>query len=777
MYVEGCHDCPVRGKKVGSRGNPKAGLVYVGESPGVEELRDGEPFIGPSGKLLWVSTPGGDSPEILTTNAMCCRIPGKADENPRLKALKHKASITCSGRLLDEIKAHPRRVIVALGNYALWALTGNYNFKISQVRGKIIPSQYATIGIIPVMHPAALLRGTGNLRQFRRDIAYAHHLANGGAPYQPIEPRYEVFGTPQAVAKAVKDLINQPLISCDVETTGFNSRTDKIIDLGLAYNPEFVYLFPAEVIPHLQRLFALSRSRWLYHNGKFDVQFLRKAGLKARVDEDTLLLSYALDEQKGVHDLETIAGDLFDAPDYKHLVRPYLGKGRTYADIPKGVLYKYRLAPDVSYTLQAFRQLREQVRADVHLEKLYTKTLIPASDLLSYVETHGLYVNQDQVNTNQEVFEGRLAELLTQIKAIGGENFNPNSTYDVAELLFDKMRLPRKRGRSTDKKVLAKLPQKPIIKLIQEHRKVAKALSTYVYAIRDASAHDGRVHATYLIHGTRTGRLSSNEPNLQNIPRAKEQRSMFMAPPGKVLMEVDLNQAELRSLAALSNDAFLCSVYNDPAGVSIHDRVAIKFWGANFTPEDKMKAKNVNFGIVYGITSTGLVEQIGGSKQEAQGFIDMWFDNAPEAHTFIKKCRSAPVRGVTLITAFGRKKRHMIVTRENLHELQNEASNFPHQSIASDITLHAAIRVRRRLIKLNAHIVNLIHDSMLIEMPNNPYVIAAVGKTVITEMQQVPRDWGITRVPFKAEAKVGTRWGYLTDDAYKAALRDSHMTA
>lgn len=760
-----CANCPFGGFKVGSSGDLKSEIVIVGESPGVEEIRTKEPFVGPSGRLLWDSL-NIPREQCYVTNAMKC-FPGNKKNPTRLA----KAARECRHSLLEEISQAPRKLIIAFGNAAVWGLTGDFGHKITQIRGKLIQSPLAELGILPVIHPAALLRGAGNVRQFKEDLHYGAHLlgykgnGHGEGAKKFIVPNY-----------TVEPLIlhGSSLIAADIETEGFNRQRDKILCVGVAEEPNTVAIYNARGerpnLEQLQTLMEREDLRWIWHNGKFDIGFLRAAGFsQARVDEDTLLLSYTLDESAGVHDLEQVMSDLLGAPDYKHKLKPYVPKkSDSYAKIPDHVLHPYA-AWDVSGTLQIFQKLRPKVAKDPDLEKLYTKVLLPASEMLTRVEERGIYVDQDKLEENDVKLQREMAKAEEALEKATGLKINPRSPQQVAHLLYDVLKLKhqgRSRGRSTDKEALSKLPPHAAVKALLHYRKVQKLHSTYVKGVYKAleASGDGRVHATFLLHGTRTGRLSSRNPNLQNIPRLDYIRSMFIPTPGYRFVEVDLNQAELRSLAALSGDPFLCSVYTS-TGRSLHNEVAIEFFGPNYTTDQKIRAKAVNFGIVYGRQAPSIAEEFTIPTSEAQGYIDQWFARAPKARDFIQRCRQAAVKGETITTPFGRKKRHRLVTRENMHELQNEAANFPHQSIASDITLLSAVEVQDELASIDAYIVNLVHDSILVECPDTDEHANWVYEVIAAAMEQTPIDWGITRVPFKAESKIGYGWGDLKEVA------------
>lgn len=748
-----CENCPFGGKQIGARGSTRAPIVFVGESPGVQELKQGKPFVGPSGKVLSSVIPNNLSYYI--TNALQC-FPRRKDPTRMAKATK-----CCNARLINEIQCLEvkPKIIVALGNSAMWSLTGNYALKITQDRGKLFPSELSEWGIIPVMHPAALLRGMGSHKKFVKDIEYAIRLARGGKPKVPPEYTYEVPETLEEVQAAIDKLRDLPLLIGDIETGGLDNRTDRLLCLGVTWKPGHVIIFPEQFIPNLESLFT-GKAKWCWHNGKFDIAFLRRQGLQARVDEDTMLLSYCLDENPGQHDLEQISSDLLGAPDYKFMVQPYLpNKSSSYANIPPEVLYDYNHL-DCGNTERIFQIMRKAVRADVNLEKLYTKTLIPASELLYHVEHNGLLVDPGQLAKNDVRLKAAIEVEGEKLNEIAGHSVNANSPKQMAELLYDELGF-QSRGRSTDKKSLDKLPQgHPAITALKAYRKVSKARSTYVVGLARKIHSDGRVHPSFLLHGTKTGRLACRGPNLQNIPRDPELRGQFVAKEGHIFIEIDLSQAELRCLAALSGDVAMCEIYNS-TDRSLHDEVAKELFGLDFDSEQKMRAKAVNFGIVYGRTAQSLAEEFNTTFREGQRQIDTWFARFPEAHKFILLCRQAPIKNQTMVTVFGREKRFGLVTKHNLNDLQNEAANFPHQSIASEITLHAAIIVRPILAKMGIDIVNLVHDSIIFEVPNDPVSITYTKSLVIKTMRQVPIDWGITKVPFKAEAKEGTRWGYL----------------
>lgn len=804
--AQSCEGCPFGGPRVGSKGNPRAPIVIVAESPGIEEVKAKEPLVGPSGQLFHEYVPNaGEEGDVYILNALECRPPQSLKGEERMTHATH----CCRNRLIEKIAAHPRKIIIAMGNPAVRSLTGDDSLKITQIRGKLIESPLAELGIMPIVHIAALMRGGGSFKQWSEDIEYAFHLANDGKPKQHIPGRVKF--TPPAYLmsqKWVDYLFEKVLLAQsneltgDIETSDLHFLRGRILSLGItpANNKAISYCFYPEHFPLLKKWLESKRVSWCWHNGKFDIKWFRTIGIEARVDDDTMLMSYALDENPGTHDLETLSGNLFGAPDYKHMIKPWLPtKDSSYALVPRRVLGEYQ-AIDTCNTAQLRTMLRPLVAKDPDLEKLYTQTLIPASELLARVEMNGFHVDVERLSANERYYHGdpEAPDLETRLGVIGtlqqqaddllGFHINLGSAQQVSRVLFKHYKFRNRSKGSTDEDTLkwlqANTDGHPFIGILMKHRKAAKMYGTYVKGLRKWIAPDGRIHCTYKIHGTRTGRLSSNEPNMQNIPREVQIKGTFVAAPGYELLEVDLSQAELRSLTALSGDPVLMEIYlND---LDLHSDLAVYLFGdewkdkyynyAEDTPEyrwakeKRVKCKNVNFGIIYGITKWGLCEQINDTPAVAQEMLDAWFARYHVAGEFIKMCRGTVARNQILTTVFGRKKRVGVVSRQNLSFLQNEAANFPHQSIASDITLTAAIRCEPRLRAMGVRIVNLVHDSIIMEVPtagwgmsewdDNP-IRRAAAQLVKHELEQVPIDVGITRVPFVADAEYGDRWGYL----------------
>lgn len=780
-----CQGCPFDGPNCGTRGAVDAPIVFVGESPGMQEVRKGIPLVGPSGSIFDMNVPPDQQVYIL--NAVECMPKTALKDDDHMTV----AMNCCHDNLIAKIAAHPRKLIVTMGNWATRSILGDLSLKITQVRGKIYPSKLAEVGVMPIIHMAALMRGTGSYRQWQRDVAYAIDLGNG-APRKKYVESEAVFAEEDATQEQIDTYIeearqqgNYDELVCDLETSSLKPKDGYILQIGISNgtNPKKSWIFGLGHAAQLKSHLENREIKWAYHNGKFDIKWLERQNINARVDDDTMLMSYTLDEEGGIHGLETVAGDLLEAPNYKDMLKPWLpNKQTSYSAVPYDVLGKY-CAIDCGNTAQIRPILRERIRRDPMLEKLYTETLIPAVEYLARVELNGASVDMAVLDENDAFYTAELATHKATICKEVGYDINPGSPKQVKNMLYNELGYRDRYKGSTDVDTINKLMAiKPhiILTTLLAYRKAVKMHGTYIKGWRKHMSRLGsRIHCTYNIHGTRTGRLSSSKPNMQNIPRLARIRNQVVAAMDCELVEIDYSQAELRLLAALSEDPILCAIFIN-GGDPHTDLANVIYPGydqrvklatdtndsvlAAQCKEERTKCKNVNFGIIYGITKFGLCQQIKGTPAEAQSMLDQWFGRYIVAGAFINSCRNTPLNNQVITTCFGRKKRVGIVSPINIGFLQNEAANFPPQSIASDFTLHAGIRSWKQLEEWSCRIINTVHDSIIFEIPirNDGGKIRHKAITYVQEnMQAVPHDYGIDQVPFITDVDIGHNWGSL----------------
>jgi uracil-DNA glycosylase family 4 len=436
---------------------------------------------------------------------------------------------------------------------------------------------------------------------------------------------------------------------------------------------------------------------------------------EVRVDEDAMLLHYLLSEgNREPHGLKDLAGDMLGAdPNYDQMVKKFAPKmSDSYADVPKEILYQYA-AMDTDHTFQIYTRLKAKLCSPRYqsMAWAYENIMIPASRLLQDVERYGVWVDKPTISRLSRELEADLAEREAVLQQVARENglwdpvayaewkgpsakvpdaFKPSSPYHLL-YIFRRLGLeprdPRTKKVSTNVEALRGLPKSPFVDALVALRKAAKLLSTYVDGVWKVIDDDGRVHSTFLLHGTATGRLSSRNPNMQNIPREARIRDIFQAPPGRVLVELDYSQVELRVLAYLSGDPALQRVYEE--GRDLHDEVSEALFPGWHTykdtvrgKEERIRAKFVNFGIAYGRGAESLMAEFKTmSLPEAKSMINGWWAAFPQAHGFVQRSRAASRSGTPLQTPFGRRRSFSLVTNSNRNALENEAANFPIQCL------------------------------------------------------------------------------------------------
>lgn len=804
-----CEGCPWKTMTCGTRGPEDSPFVIIGESPGTRELHTGMPFSGPSGKMIAevLNAAGFSSLGIVpyVINAMDCY---PAEKN--LGTLE-QATRACNNRVQRQLQAHPRKLILALGLAASWAVTGDYGIRIQRDRGTVRQSPFSELGAVITLHPAFIMRNGSALSVWRKDIRQAVELLQGKQLGKWTPPTWTVVDTPSQYNDVVDEYVAAGgLVTGDIETGDLHWMKEKVLCHGITkgdgshvhvITEKMLYAMPGTT----KRLMEAPSLRWNWANGLFDIKwFMHHWGIQARVDEDVMLMSYTLNENRGYHDLDQIAQHWIGAPRHKDML-PKLPKGTSYRAYDPELLYKYN-AIDLSKTHASWFPMRAAIRADWNAINEYRTILTPATDFIARMQLYGVLADQDKIRDNIVLHEAELADIRAKINVYAqrhlGHDLNPNSPMQVKELLYLKMGLGHP-TMSTDENALIAAKRRtehPIIDLMLDHREVAKRKGTYVSNILPDPTRkknpagfiqaDGRVHADYKLHATATGRLAGSDPNMLNQPRGPLIRSQFVAGKGKIFVEVDLNQAELRSLALMSGDPILTDIYTKNE-VSIHDVTTAKAFaskaaiaadpsvaamvraqlhaGIHITDdklyaEAKMRGKAVNFGIVYGREAYSLSREFDIPMAEAQRWIDDWLGLYSGAADFIDYCRRAPQENRTLITVFGRKKRPGAVGRDTLKNLQNEFANFPHQSTASDIMLETAIEVSPVLkSRWNAHIWNELYDAIYFECDASDDLLQEAVPYIQDVITRIPRDRGLLRIPFLGDAKIGYTWGSMKD--------------
>ena len=486
------------------------------------------------------------------------------------------------------------------------------------------------------------------------------------------------------------------------------------------------------------RLLFSDRVRKAGHNIKDPMRALLDEGLPTDgFVFDTALAAYLLDATAGSYDLPRLA-------------QTYLGEE----------------LPDVQTVWALQPVLREKMDA-LGMLPLYTDIELPLCPVLARMEHTGFLVDRKALYDFGESLMSAIEQLQQSIWALAGEPFNIQSPKQLGSVLFERLMLPAgkktKTGWSTNAAVLDKLRGKhPIIEQILDYRTLTKLKSTYADGLLKEISADGRIHTNFQMTVTATGRLSSTEPNLQNIPVRRELgaqiRKMFVASPGKVLVDADYSQIELRLLAHIANDETMIAAFR--SGEDIHAVTASQVFGvplAEVTPLQRSHAKAVNFGIVYGISAFSLAQDIGVFQSEAKAYMDSYFAKYHGVHEYMTRVVEQAKADGYVTTLFGRRRDlpELKSSNFNLRSFgERVALNMPIQGTAADIIKAAMVRVdaRMRAEHLQARLLLQVHDELIVECPAEE--AETVKAILVDEMEHVV-DY---RVPLLVDAKIGASW-------------------
>lgn len=590
---------------------------------------------------------------------------------------------------------------------------------------------------------------------------------------------------------------NQGVFAIDTETTSLTPAKAKLVGISIsseigqaAYIPlaheQATDLFGAasdDDVPQMDKEECISLLKPLLedpsvmkvgHNMKYDWQILAKEGVHIHPCDDTMLISYVLDGASHSHSMDNLSALYCDHTPIKY--EEVAGKGKAQVTFDK-VAIKDALnyaAEDAEITLRLYKILKPRLAREkmVSVYETIERPLIP---VIAQMELDGVKVDPQVLNQMSQDFGKKLTELEQEIHALAGREFNVASPKQVGEVLFDEMGLEggkkTKTGtHSTSIDVLEKLAHEghDIVKKILEHRGLAKLKSTYTDALQEEiNSATGRVHTSYNMVGTSTGRLSSSDPNLQNIPIRTEEgrkiREAFIAKEGHVLISVDYSQVELRLAAEMAGVEALKQAFQD--GVDIHALTASRVFDVpleEVTPEIRRQAKAVNFGIIYGISGFGLSKQLGCPVGEASEFIKRYLSRFHEIESYMEDTKDTAKRDGYVMTLYGRKCFIPGIQDKNqmrVRGAERQAINAPLQGTAADIMKIAMGKMPAFLQKenLSAKMLLQVHDELIFEVPANEQ-----DKTIKIVRECMEESFKINSIkidtPLIAEAGSGQNW-------------------
>ncbi len=596
-------------------------------------------------------------------------------------------------------------------------------------------------------------------------------------------PKYETILSQSQLELWLQRLKQAKLFAFDTETTSLDYLQARIVGISFAVQAGEAAYIPLthdylgvppqlaldKVLQAFRPLLEDPQQLKIGQNIKYDAHVLANHGINLQgIASDTMLESYVLDSTSQ-HNMDALAEKYLNLTTIKFV--EVAGKGKkqlifNQVDIEHAAPYA---AEDADITLQLHQKLYPQLEAISKLNYVLQNIELPLVPILTKIERNGIQVDANILYKHSAELTDRLQVLEQQVYAIAGEEFNLNSPKQLQVILFDKLQLPilkktPKKDPSTAVDVLEELAiNYPLPKLILEYRGLSKLKSTYTDSLaKQINPATGRVHTSYQQAVTSTGRLSSTNPNLQNIPirnaEGRRIRQAFIAPTGYKLLAADYSQIELRIMAHLSEDDSLLKAFS--SNEDIHRATASQVFNTpidKITTEQRRNAKAVNFGLIYGMQAFGLAKQLGIKRQEAQTYIDAYFARYPGVDNYMKETKELARQQGYVETIFGR--RLYIPNIKSNNHLRRQAAertaiNAPMQGTAADLIKLAMIAMDKRIqaSKLDVKMLMQVHDELVFEIAVNDIDIAQ--KFIIEAMTQVAE----LRVPLLVEVGIGDNW-------------------
>ena len=714
----------------------------------------GVPKVGPKTAVKWLGQ--YDTLDGIMKNAE--EIKGKVGENLRefmseLPLSRDLVTIKCD----VELEGNPETLKrLAPDNAALVELFGHFEFK---------------------TWLAEASSGAGE----RSDGASATKKTN--VDVKEIEAKYETIFSEKELDKWLKKLSKAPCFSFDLETTSLNYMQAEIVGLSFSVKEgEAAYVPVAHdyldaptqldrktVLEKIKPLLEDEKVCKLGQNLKYDMNVLGNYGIHMQgIQHDTMLASYVLDSTLR-HNMDDMAVRYlsYSTTHYEDIA----GKGAkqiTFNQIEIDVAAPYA-AEDADITLRLHNIFWPQLEETKSLQNVYKDMELPLLPVLSRMERNGVLLDVEMLEKQSNQITKRLAELEQDIYKLAGQEFNIGSPKQLQVVLFEKMELPiisktPKGQPSTAESVLVELAHDyPLPKLILEYRSLSKLKSTYTDKLpKQVAEATGRVHTSYQQAVAATGRLSSTDPNLQNIPVRTEEgrriRQAFIAAPGYKMVAADYSQIELRIMAHLSEDKGLLDAFSK--GLDVHSATAAEVFGVSVeevTKDQRRSAKAINFGLIYGMSAFGLAKQLDITRPEAQEYVDLYFKRYPGVKNYMEETKEKAKEAGYVETVFGRRLYlHEINAKNGMRRQYAErtAINAPMQGTAADIIKRAMIDLDKEIENENLDIrmIMQVHDELVFEVKESQLDNAV---RLITEKME---NAATLSVPLLVDVGVGINW-------------------
>lgn len=638
----------------------------------------------------------------------------------------------------------------------------------------------------PVPAPAAASDAPVSLR----GTAAGYARATPDEAVVPVDPalsapgEYEMVLTTEQLEAWVKHLADAELISFDTETDALDAMRANLVGISLAVEPGRAAYIPVghdypgapAQLPREQVLAALRPAledpakKKLGQHGKYDLHVLRRHGVNLQgYHDDTMLESFVLNSTATRHDMDSLAMRYLGYTTIKF--EEVAGKGAkqiSFSQVGLDEACRYA-AEDADVTLRLHHALQTQLRATPSLDSVYRDIEMPLVPVLTRIEANGVHIDMAELRRQSQDLGSRMLAAQQKATELAGRTFNLDSPKQLQAVLFDELQLPAlvktpKGQPSTNEEALEAIAeQHELPRVILEYRGLAKLRSTYTDKLPEMINQDtGRVHTSYHQSGAATGRLSSSDPNLQNIPIRTEDgrriRRAFVAPPGRKILACDYSQIELRIMAHLSEDPGLVRAFEQ--GVDVHRATAAEVFSRSLeevTSNERRAAKAINFGLMYGMSAFGLARNLGIDRGQAQDYVALYFSRYPGVRDFMERMRQQAREQGYVETLFGRRLYLNDINARNQGlraGAERAAINAPMQGTAADIIKRAMVKVDSWLEDHTdqAKMILQVHDELVFETESS--FLDTLRLKVVELMSSAAE----LRVPLVVDAGVGDNW-------------------
>ena len=614
-------------------------------------------------------------------------------------------------------------------------------------------------------------------------VEQENHTSQRKTKPEIINTNYELVLSDDRFKYWVTKLKKADLISFDTETTSLNYIDSRIVGISVSCNEGTAAYIPfsheyegvpqqlsqMNVLSVLKPILESHDIKKVGQNLKYDKHLLANHGITLEgIKDDTMLMSYVINSTGNRHDMDTLASVYLNKNTTKY--EDVTGKGAKqipFQEVPLDIASNYA-AEDADITLQLQKVLSKNLSSIESLQKLYSEIELPLLNVLTSMERNGALIDSELLLKQSREISKIIEELEKKAHDLAGEEFNLSSPKQLQTLLFEKLKLPiikktPKGQPSTAEPILQELAlDYPLPKVIMHHRTLTKLKTTYTDRLPEQiNSATGRIHSSYHQAVTATGRLSSSDPNLQNIPikspEGRKVRQAFIAPSGYKILAADYSQIELRIMAHLSGDTGLLNAFN--SGLDVHKATASEVFSVGIeevSQEQRRCAKAINFGLIYGMSSFGLAKQLDISRNDAEKYKNMYFERYPDVLKYMEETRLLAAEQGYVETLFGRRLYLSEINSNNAirrKAAERTAINAPMQGTAADIIKVAMINVHGWLKSHNnIKLIMQVHDELVFEVPSDEVSSASSG------IEMLMSNAAELSVPLVVDIGVGGNW-------------------